>query len=81
MKCKTHPKYRALRRPTADCIKCRLMFWWRRWLKTFTWVTVEEAKPRTRRVAIDHEQLYTQKEPTMTSEQIDKSIDETFPKQ
>jgi hypothetical protein len=26
MKCKRHPKYRAVRRPAADCFKCRLIY-------------------------------------------------------
>ena len=26
LKCKKHPKYQAIRKPTADCEPCRLMF-------------------------------------------------------
>jgi hypothetical protein len=26
LKCSRHPKYKALRKPTADCAKCRAMY-------------------------------------------------------
>lgn len=98
MKCKTHPKYRALRRPTADCGKCRSMFRWRRFLK-YLGFSVEEAKPRTRKdqvmVTVDPveyerriELLRTPNPVLAEMKKIDKSVDEinklldeTFPKQ
>jgi len=29
MNCKRHPKYKAIRRPTADCLRCKLIWLWR----------------------------------------------------
>lgn len=60
------------------------MFWWRRLLK-FYGFTVEEAKPRTRKdqlmVTVDPAEYERRMKLLRTPERIDKSIEDTFPKQ
>lgn len=46
--CKKHPHYRAIRRPTSGCARCRLVWLWRCIRKNLG-LTVPTAKPRTKR--------------------------------